>query len=219
LIRKYRVRVAIFLVCVALLLGILGTAYKAVNTIYVLNAVERERDGWQRPSDVVAALGLNEGGTVADIGSGAGYFTLKLARAAGPRGRAFAVDLRRLPLFFLRVRALSGGLRNVETIAGDSRDPRLPAGALDAVLIANTYHEFADPEAMLGHAFRSLRPNGRLVVLDRSPAGDGGGDHHGISPATVDAQVRSRGFRVVVRNDGFIDRPGERWWLLVARRD
>ena len=117
---------------------------------------------------MVAVLKLKQGNAVADLGSGAGYFALKLSRAVGKSGRVLAVD--RLPLVFLWIRAVLSGQQNISVRLGGSDDPNLPAGALDAVLIANTYHEFANPEAMIDRTFRALRCGGHLVVLDRSQA-------------------------------------------------
>jgi ubiquinone/menaquinone biosynthesis C-methylase UbiE len=133
-----------------------------------LKVVESERDRWQRPSDVIEALKLKQGNAVADVGSGAGYFALKLSRAVGSSGKVLAVDIRKLPLVFLWIRAFLRSQHNIRIRVGDPDDPRLPAGIVDAVLIANTYHEFANPELMLDHISRSLRLGGRLVVLDRS---------------------------------------------------
>jgi ubiquinone/menaquinone biosynthesis C-methylase UbiE len=218
LLRKYRIRITILLIGGLLFVAVLSAAYRAINTLHVLNAVELERDQWQRASDVIASLELRKGSSVADLGSGAGYFSLKLARAVGVSGRILAEDIRRTPLIFLRIRALSYGLHNVDVIMGDSDDPHLPVGTLDAVLIANSYHEFSAPESMLGHTLRSLRPGGRLVVLDRRPD-DSGQDaerQHEVSSAVVEAQVRKSGFNILHRKDDFIDHSGERWWLLIA---
>jgi ubiquinone/menaquinone biosynthesis C-methylase UbiE len=222
LLRKYRIRVAIFLVGVVIVLALLGVAYKGINTIYVLDVVESERDQWQRSSEVISSLKLKTGDIVADVGSGAGYFSLKLSRAVGRSGAVLAVDTHRLPLAFLWIRAFSTGLHNIRVCVGESSDPHLPVGAVDAVLIANTYHEFRAPESMIDHAYRSLRLGGRLAVLDRSQGADdprqSADHHHGIAAAIVDAQLQRQGFRILEREDGFIERAGEQWWLLVAQR-
>jgi ubiquinone/menaquinone biosynthesis C-methylase UbiE len=221
--RRYRVRIATFLVGVLVCIVVLNTVYKGINTINYLDAVESERDQWQRPSDVIAALELKEGNVVADVGSGAGYFALKLSRAVGRSGEVLAVDIRKLPLLFLWIRAFSRGQHNIRIHVGDPDDPHLPTGIVDAVLIANTYHEFANPELTLDHTFRSLRSGGRLVVLDRSLAvADSGGEQehrHELPPDLVEGQLRHKGFEILKRQDRFIARPREDlWWLLVARK-
>ena len=207
------------LACVILLNNI----YKGINTITCLDRVESERDQWQRSSEVIEALRLNKGSVVADIGSGAGYFALRLSPAVGTSGSVLAVDIRRLPLIFLWIRAVSRNQHNVHIRVGDPDDPHLPTGIVDAVLIANTYHEFANTGLMLDHTLTSLRLDGRLVVLDRSQtafsSGEEKGTHHELSPDVVDAQLRQKGFEILERQDRFIVRPGgERWWIIVARR-
>jgi ubiquinone/menaquinone biosynthesis C-methylase UbiE len=163
---------------------------------------------------------LQEGAVVADVGSGAGYFTLKLSRLVGPRGRVVAVDIRKLPLFFLWIRARTSGRYNVRTIVGDQEDPRLPIGLVDAVLISNTYHEFQNPGSMLVHLSKSLRRGGRLVVLDHiaTPLDERKDHPHELSPDIVDDQLREKGFEILERQDRFIVRSkGELWWLIEAR--
>ena len=212
----------IFLAGVLVCLILLNTLYKGINTIDRLDVVESERDQWQRPSDVIAALKLKEGNVVADVGSGAGYFALKLSRTVGRSGKVLAVDLRKLSLLFLWIRAFSRSEHNVRILVGDPDDPRLPAGIVDAVLIANTYHEFAHPERMLDYTLRSLRWGGRLVVLDRSLAAPNSGEeeeahHHELPPELVDSQLRQKGLEILQRQDRFIVRASEeQWWLIVA---
>src|SRR6185369_3439663 len=104
--RQLRIRVAVFLLALVLCLLVLNSLHRALNTIGYLDGVESERDQWQRPPDVIRAIGATEGKTVADIGSGAGYFSLRLSRAVGPAGKVLAVDIRKLPLAFLWARAL-----------------------------------------------------------------------------------------------------------------
>ena len=222
LLRKYRVRVALFLVVVVIVVALLSLTYKSINTIYVLNAVEAERDQWQKPSEVISRLNLNSGDVVADVGAGAGYFSLKLPPVVGRSGSVVAVDVRKLPLVFLWTRAFLAGFHNIQIRIGESDDPHLPVGTVEAVLIANTYHEFAAPESMLDHIVKSLRPGGRLVVIDRTPSSDQSGSesehHHQISPATVEAQLRQKGLKILEREDQFILQSDEQWWLLIAQR-
>ena len=108
---------------------------------------------------------------------------------------------------------------------GEENDPHLPEGAADAVLIANTYHEFHNPRVMIGHVFRSLRPGGRLVVVDRGPRSPGADSSNSVAgshemPATVvEAQLRQLGIEIVHREVPFIDGPGgDPWWLIAARK-
>jgi len=221
--RRYRARIAVFLGAVVLALLATGTIARTINTLRALDVVEADRDRWQRPDDVVRALGLREGYVAADLGSGAGYFALKLGTAVGTPGRVLAVDIRRVPLVFLRIRALFSGRHNLTAVLGDLGDPHLPARALDAVLVADTYHELTDRAAVLEHVFRALRPGGRLVVVDPTPgAGTEDGaetaTHRYERPAAAETELRRAGFAILDRDDRFIDSSRHRWWMIVARR-
>jgi ubiquinone/menaquinone biosynthesis C-methylase UbiE len=126
-----------------------------------------------------------------------------------------AVDIRRLPLAFLRVRTWLKGSTNVEILAGEPDDPHLGETTADGVLIVNTYHELQHPRTILDRSFRALVSGGRLVIADRSSASEG---HH-VSLSAVEADVRDSGFQIIQRIDSFIDNPKSgQWWLLVASR-
>jgi SAM-dependent methyltransferase len=151
---------------------------------------------------------------VVDLGCGAGYFALKLSAAAGPKGNVQAVDILRLPLTFLWIRALRRGARNLTVVLGDPDDPHI-SGQVDAVLVANTYHELTHPGIVLGHLRQALPPRGRLVIADRSPQSIN--PEHAIDRAIVEAELRHDGFAIVSRDDHFLDQPDEGpWWLIVA---
>jgi ubiquinone/menaquinone biosynthesis C-methylase UbiE len=218
-------RIWIFLVCAFLGVPLVSVIYQAVATLDVLTQVERERDEWQRPSDVLALLSLREGDTVVDLGCGAGYFALKLSPMVGTTGGVLATDIRRESLAFLWIRATIGRHGNLRVIHGQPDDPRLPPVAADAVLISNTYHELAEPKRLLEILFRALRSGGRLVVLDRGPraAAADARQHavgHRLEPAIVERDIRGAGFAVASREDRFIDRPADDdiWWVIAARK-
>jgi ubiquinone/menaquinone biosynthesis C-methylase UbiE len=211
-------RVVLYLAGGILILAALYTLSSVSNTLDRLKVVEAERDRWQRPSEVLSSLGVSEGSTVVDLGSGAGYFSLKLADRVGRRGQVIAVDLRRLSLGFLRIRALMREEHNIQIIVGSPDDPHLPAGRADAVLMSNTYHEFRNPGLMLDHTRRALRPGGKLVIVDRGPGADATVPDHEVPAERVEAEVRGHGFEILGRDDRFVDQAGDKpWWLLVAR--
>lgn len=201
-------------------------AQQAIATLRALTVIERERDTWQRPDDVLAPLALMPGSTVVDLGSGAGYFALKIAPRVGPGGRVLAVDLRRLPLAFLWLRATREGYWNLDLVHGGPANPGLPDGVVvDAVLIANTYHELTAPEPILRALSAAMRPGARLVVVDRGPRGDGesrseAAAHHEQTAAAAEAEIGRHGFRMLSRDDRFIDRATDAdvWWLAVFER-
>jgi len=200
-------------------------AYSGLDTLRTLAVVEAERDAWQRPSDVLRALDLKDGKIVVDLGSGAGYFTLKISPAVGSRGQVLAVDLRKTSLAFLWIRAVMRTPHNIHVVATEEANPHLPSGTVDAVLIANAYHEFRNPRAMIEHVFRSLRPGGRLVIVDRGPrsgdfeASSNSTQSHEIRMEAAEEVLRSGGFEIFQRENPFIDRPGDDpWWMLAARK-
>jgi predicted methyltransferase len=224
--RRYRTRVAIVaLLAVATVVG-LGAIFNAIQTLSRLEQVERERDLWQRSAEVIQELGLQKGCVVVDLGSGVGYFSLKLSSEVGKSGKVLAVDIRKYPLYMLRARAFLGGRGNIDTILGAPDDPHLPPLRVDAVLVANTYHELTAPKAILAHLFQSLRPDGRMVIVDRVPKSDRGESresevlHHEIAPQEVEAELLASGFEVVRRDNKFIERANEShfWWLIVVRK-
>jgi ubiquinone/menaquinone biosynthesis C-methylase UbiE len=132
-----------------------------------------DRDAWQKPDLVMDALAIGERSVVADVGAGGGWFTVRLARRVGPNGVVFAQDVQPQMLDSIRRRIDREGFQNVRYIRGERLDPKLPAGALDAVLMVDTYHEFENPVALLRGVSAAIKPTGRVGIVDfRS---DGGG--------------------------------------------
>jgi ubiquinone/menaquinone biosynthesis C-methylase UbiE len=221
----YRVRILLFLLCVVVTVFVLGIMLRVVQTFSRLELAEWERDQWQRPAEIIEALNLSPGDVVVDFGSGSGYFAVKLSSVVGARGKVLAVDIRRLPLLVLWVRAFGLGLHNITLLHGEAAHPDLPTGIADGVLIANTYHELVDPKPILEQLFRSLHSGGRLVVIDRIPRSANGESrgtqlqHHEIPAISVENDVLHAGFRMITNRDRFVSGPGnELWWLIVARR-
>jgi SAM-dependent methyltransferase len=125
-----------------------------------------EREAEEAPDRVLAALELQPGLVVADLGAGTGYYTRRLARAVGPAGRVYAVDIQAEMLEHLRRHLAAGGLSNVVTVLGTETDPRLPVAGVDLVLMVDVYHELAWPHEMLAALCRALKPGGRLVFVE-----------------------------------------------------
>jgi SAM-dependent methyltransferase len=125
-----------------------------------------ERDAEERTEDLVKALEIRDGSRVADLGAGTGYFTWRLARDAGPTGKVLAVDIQQAMLDLTAQAVQQHGLLNVDYVLATPRDPKLPEGSLDMVFIAYSYHEFADPEMIMEGVRRSLKPGGRLAVVE-----------------------------------------------------
>jgi precorrin-6B methylase 2/mono/diheme cytochrome c family protein len=125
-----------------------------------------ERDAEERTDALVKALEIPEGARVADIGAGTGYFTWRLAQHAGPKGKVIAVDIQQAMLDLAADTVKQHGLVNVDYVLGKETDPKLPQRSLDMVFIAYSYHEFSEPEAIMEAVRRSLKPGGRLVIVE-----------------------------------------------------
>jgi SAM-dependent methyltransferase len=125
-----------------------------------------ERELEEMPDTAIDAIGVKPGMTVADVGAGSGYFTVRLARRVGPDGKVLAEDIQPEMLRILKKRLDSDNFTNIETVLGTETDPKLPAGQLDLVLMVDVYHEFSQPQRMLRKIRESLKDDGRLVLLE-----------------------------------------------------
>ncbi len=128
--------------------------------------VRAEREQEENPDLALKLLAIPEGSVVADLGAGVGYYSLKIAKIVGPKGKVYATDLQPEMLRMLRTRAQKAGIRNVETIPGAIDAANLPDGAMDIVLLVDVYHEFSEPQKMLRDIAKSLKPDGRLILLE-----------------------------------------------------
>ena len=124
------------------------------------------RDAEERPKQLLKALKIKKGQTVADIGCGNGFYTLQMAQRVGKKGRVLAVDIQQEMLDLLDERAREAGVNNVEPILGGPADPRLPKGEVDLILLVDVYHEFAYPEQMLAAMRKSLKPDGVIALAE-----------------------------------------------------
>ena len=161
-----------------------------------------DRDIWQHPDEVMDKLLIAEASVVADIGAGAGWFTIRLARRVGPNGIVYAEDVQPEMLLAISRRVKSLGLSNVKTILGTDEDPDLPAGSLDAALMVDAYHEGDNRDArvsLLRNLAEALRPNGRIGLIDFRLEGSGPGPapEERVSPETVIAEAKSAGLELV----------------------
>ncbi len=125
-----------------------------------------ERAAEEQPGKALDALDLKPGMTVADIGAGTGYMTLRMAARIGPSGRVYAVDIQPEMIRRLRDNARRAGLANVQPVLGVSADPKLAAGSIDLALMVDVYHELSEPQAMLRAIRTALKSDGRLVLLE-----------------------------------------------------
>ena len=167
-----------------------------------------ERDGrevWDRRADIIRHLRLRPGQVVADVGAGTGFFTAMMARAVGPGGRIYAVDI--APRFVEASvrRARDQGMNNVRGVVNDPHGVRLAPGSVDLVFISDTYHHFEYPRSTLRSIHEALRPGGELVVIDfRRAAGVADRwvlGHVRAGEAEVVAEIEAAGFALIERLD------------------
>ncbi len=125
-----------------------------------------QRAAWQRPDLVIERLAIAPGDHVVDLGSGEGYFLPYLAEAVGPEGRVTAVDVDDEVVESLRALVAEEGWPHVEVLRGGFEDPGLPDGAIDLVLLVNTYHHIEERPAYFARLVTDLRPDGRVAVID-----------------------------------------------------
>jgi putative heme-binding domain-containing protein len=125
-----------------------------------------ERAEVERTDELIKALEIPQGARVAELGAGTGFFTWRLAQQVGPRGKVMAVDIQQKMLDLAADTVKAHDLTNVQYVLGGDNDPKLPDRSLDMVFIGHSYHEFAEPEVIMAAVKRSLKPDGRLVVVE-----------------------------------------------------
>jgi len=169
-----RSRDAFWLVAASLLAAVIASAQVTHqehhpprnSSRYIQVLEDSSRDSWQQPQRVIATLGLKPGERVADLGAGPGYFTLRLARAVGPSGKVFAVDISREMLDYLEKQARAQQLINIQPVLAMPHDPKLPAASVDLIFICDTLHHISERSTYFPMLVRALKPGGRLVNID-----------------------------------------------------
>ena len=162
-------------------------------------STEEQRDSVGEAQKVMDLAEIKPGMTVADIGAGEGYYTIRLAEAVGRKGRVLAEDIDRDALDRLGQRVERERLDNVSIRLGTPDDPRLPANSFDRVFMVHMYHEVQEPYAFLWRLWPSLREGGRVIVVDvNRPT-----NQHGIDPLLLSCEFERIGFTL----DAFKDAP------------
>jgi ubiquinone/menaquinone biosynthesis C-methylase UbiE len=156
------------------------------------------RDEWQRPDDVIAALALAPTMTVADIGAGTGYFSVRLARKL-PTGAVIATDIEPDMIRYLVVRAKREGLPNMSALLATGDDPKLPPGSIDRALVVDVWHHVADRRAYAAKLAAALKPNGFVMVVDFTQAATHGPPpKHRLAPEVVAADLEAAGLHAEI---------------------
>jgi ubiquinone/menaquinone biosynthesis C-methylase UbiE len=152
-------------------------------------STEDARDRLGEAEAVIAFAGVARGMSVADIGAGEGYYTVRLSRAVGPRGRVLAEDIVPSTRDRLALRVNRENLANVSVLLGLPEDPKLPRASFDRIFLVHMYHEVDRPYEFLWHLRRGLKPGGAIIVVDA----DRPVKRHGTPPALLDCEFASLG--------------------------
>jgi predicted methyltransferase len=158
--------------------------------------VRPEREAEENPDLAISLLGLKPGMTVADIGAGVGYYSLKVAAKVGPQGKVYATDLQPEMLRLLRKRLEKEKVTNIEPVLGTETESKLPDESIDMAILVDVYHEFSEPRKMLASIRKALKPDGRLVLLEfrKEDANVPIREEHKMSVAVVKQEVTADGY-------------------------
>ncbi len=207
-----------------LIVHIVCYAHVSAQNIYTKDTW-KQRDSWQRATEIMKVMGLRPGDVIADIGCHQGYMTLKFSKRTGATGKVYAVDVNSSHLRVLNNLIQEAGIDNIQTIRGEYDNPRLPENSLDFAFIMDAYHEMDDHDRILEHVKRALKPDGRLVILEPIGKARRGWDRkrleskHEIAMKYVIEDLKQAGYRILHRQDPFIDRGQKKkdeLWLLMA---
>jgi predicted methyltransferase len=167
-----------------------------------------DRDVWQKPDQIMDALGIADGSKVADVGAGGGYFTVRLAKRVGPNGAVWANDVQpdMIEAITRRVaKDVSKDIRNVRTVRGTNSDPMLPAATFDAAIMLETFSEVrrnGNPVLFLENVRKALKDGGRVGIIDYKPNGGGPGpDEERPSAESIVAVAEQAGLTLSRRDD------------------
>lgn len=146
---------------------------------------------------VMDLLGIAKGKTVADIGAGSGWFTVRAARRVGETGTVYAVDINPEAVSYIQKRANKEDLHNIKTIRSQPDNPLLPIASVNAVLLLKAYHEVAEPVTLFHNLRAALAPGARVGVIDRN----GNGENHGVNRDIVIREAAQAGYRLSSQYD------------------
>ena len=187
----------------------------------------KDRDTWMKTDTLLNFSGIKAGDKVADIGCHEGYFSMHLSKRVMENGRVYAVDVREDRLETLRENANDRNLKNIITILGDYDDPKLPERELDIVFIIDTYHEMDSHEKILRHVKRSLKPGGKVMILEKLKKRIRGKSRreqvnaHSLAPHYVKKELKQAGFTVIseIENHGKWEKDEDKqMWVILAQK-
>jgi ubiquinone/menaquinone biosynthesis C-methylase UbiE len=162
---------------------------------------------------VMKLLKMGKGSSVADIGAGSGWFTVRAAKKVGPTGVVYAEDINPQATKYIDDRAKKESLGNIRTVLGVPDDPKLAPGSVDAVLMLKVYHEIAQPVRFAENLRGALKPGALVGIIDRN--GNGSGTDHGLPQTVAEREMDEAGFRKVAKYD-FTKGDGQDYFLIFA---
>jgi ubiquinone/menaquinone biosynthesis C-methylase UbiE len=162
---------------------------------------------------VMKLLKMGKGSSVADIGAGSGWFTVRAAKKVGPTGVVYAEDINPQATKYIDDRAKKESLGNIRTVLGVPDDPKLAPGSVDAVMMLKVYHEIAQPVRFAENLRGALKPGALVGIIDRN--GDGSGTDHGLPQTVAEREMDEAGFRKVAKYD-FTKGDGQDYFLIFA---
>ena len=186
-----------------------------------------ERDTWMDVNYILEKAGIEAGSRVADIGCHEGYFTVHLANKVGDEGKVYAVDVKARVLNKLRGHLDDRKLTNVEVILGDYDNPKLPENSLDVVVIMDTYHEMTDYMTILSHVKTALKPDGKIVIIEKLKSWIKGKsrkaqtDAHSLSMKYVKEELKETGFSIIHQDKDigeWENNPDKVIWIVVGEK-
>jgi arsenite methyltransferase len=185
--------VGVVVIASLLFAGCTGLAYQHMN--------DPSRDAWQKPKEVIEKLGITPGSRVADLGAGGGYFTWYLARAVGPQGTVYAVEIDETGLGIIKKEMDARGINNVVPIHAEASDAKLPE-PVDLIFTCDTYHHMSDRITYFRSLARYLKGDGQVAILDFHPHGFfSGWLGHGTAKEEVRREMESAGYRLAIEFD------------------
>jgi len=168
-----------------------------IVTLFTAQLQAESRDTWQQPEKIMDAVGVKPGMIIGELGAGEGYFTFRLSRRVGPKGKIYANDIVKKCLDTIRKRCQRENITNIETILGQIEDPLLPQGKMDMVIMVYAFHHFEKPVVLLKNLQSSLKPGAAMVIVERDPERfPGYNPGHFSTREEVLKQVKQAGFEL-----------------------
>lgn len=184
-----------------------------------------ERDTWMNVSTIFDLAKIEKGSKVADVGCHEGYLSFHLSKQVGENGKVYAVDVEEYRLDELKIHMQKRGATNIEVVLGDYDNPKLPEKLLDVVIMMDTYHEIEYYMKVLSHIKKSLKPNGRILILEKLKEAKRGksrgeqADAHTLASKYVKQELKNAGFSITKEVNDFgawQENEEKQMWILVA---